>query len=214
MQKHLLNMSLLNLSLTRELHEKMDEKDRQIAELQQLLEQRDGKVDQKFQQLDGSQKQQFQQLDGKVDQKLQQLDGRVEHLLDLMSTCHTREFTVTNFSQLKGRGREWTSDSFHYSFMQGYKFKFWLYFSSSTWISVYLYLLLGEHDDKLLWPIKCTASISILSQKTDCNDIEKSQSWEWNRTTSETYQRFYDIDYSNLSTEIYLRCKLRMTIKS
>ena len=45
MQKHLLNMSLLNLSLTRELHEKMGEKDRQIAELQLQLKQLDGKVE-------------------------------------------------------------------------------------------------------------------------------------------------------------------------
>ena len=81
MQKHLLNMSLLNLSLTRELHEKMDEKDHQIAELQLQLEQRDGKVDEKF-----------QQLDQKGDQKFQQLDGQLEHLHDLIVTRHTQEF--------------------------------------------------------------------------------------------------------------------------
>ena len=118
MQKHLLNMSLLNLSLTRELHEKMDEKDRQIAELQLQLEQLDGK----FQKLDGKVDHKFQQLDGNVKQQFRQLDGRVGHLQDLIH--HTREFTVTNFCQMKGNDRNWTSDPFNYSFMQGYKFKF------------------------------------------------------------------------------------------
>ena len=204
MQKHLLNMSLL-ISLNRELHEKMDEKDRQIAELQLQLEQ-----------LDGTVKQQFQQLDGKVDRKLQQLDGRVEHLLDLMH--HTREFAVTNFSQLKGKGTSWISDPFHYSFMLGYKFKFRLFFSSTTWMGVCLFLLPGEHDDKLLWPIKCTASIQILNQVEDRNHIERSESWEWNRTTAQTYKDISKVDYSTLSTHTYLkgdrlRCKLRIIIK-
>ena len=222
MQKHLLNMSLLNLSLTQELHEKMDEKDRQIAELQLQLEQRDGNAKQQFQQLDGKiQKldgkvdRKFQQLDGNVKQQFRQLDGRVGHLQDLMH--HTREFTVTNFSQMKGNDRNWTSDPFHYSFMQGYKFKFWLYFSCGTWMGVHLFLLPGEHDDRLLWPIKCTASIQILNQKEDRNHIEESQSWEWNRPTRQTYREISKILYSSLSTQAHLkgdclRCKLRITI--
>ena len=156
-QKHLLNMSLL-ISLNRELHEKMDEKDRQIAELQLQLEQRDEHI-----------KQQFQQLDGKVDRKLQQLDGRVEHLLDLMH--HTREFTVTNFSQLKGKGTSWISDPFHYSFMLGYKFKFRVFFASTTWMGVRLFLLPGEHDDKLSFnPLQKlpTTNCSRAARRTRC----------------------------------------------
>ena len=211
MQKHLLNMSLLNLSLTRELHEKMDEKDRQIAELQQQLEQRDEHI-----------KQQFQQLDGKVDQKFRQLDGRVvEHLQDLIVSRHTREFTITNFNlwKEKRKGTDWYSDPFHYSFMQGYKFKFNLDFRYGTYMGVYLYLLPGDHDDGLLWPIKCTASISILNQEEDRNHIERSESSTWVRTTTDSgaYQKISDIDYSSLSTQTHLkgdclRCKLRIVI--
>ena len=203
MQKHLLNMSLLNLSLTRELHEKMDEKDRQIAELQLQLEQRDEKVEQQFQQLDG---------------KIQKLDERVAHLQDLMVSRHAREFTVANFSQLKGKWTHWCSDPFHYSFMQGYKFKFNLFFGS-TFVRFLLFLLPGKHDDKLLWPIKCTASIQILNQEEDRNHIERSNSWEWDRTTRATQKNLPpDIDYSRLSTQTHLkgdclRCKLRMIIK-
>ena len=44
-QRHLLSMSLLNLSLTRELHQKMAEKDQQIAELQEQLQEQNSKLE-------------------------------------------------------------------------------------------------------------------------------------------------------------------------
>ena len=44
-QRHLLSMSLLNLSLTRELHQKMAEKDQQIAELQGQLQEQSRKLE-------------------------------------------------------------------------------------------------------------------------------------------------------------------------
>jgi len=44
-QRHLLSMSLLNFSLTRELHQKMAEKDQQIAELQEQLQQQNSKLE-------------------------------------------------------------------------------------------------------------------------------------------------------------------------
>ena len=194
MQKHLLNMSLLNLSLTRELHEKMDEKDRQIAELQV-------------------------QLKHLVEQKFQRLDERVEQLQDLMAgSSHTREFTVTKFRQWKGK--DWYSEPFYYSSIQGYKFKFNLDFCrSSTAIEIYLVLLDGEHDNKLLWPVKCITSIWILNQEEDHNHIERTESLEWNRGSSEDHRRIDKIRYSSLGTQTHLkgdclRCKLRIIIQS
>ena len=47
-QRHLLNMSLLNLSLTRELHQKMAEKDQQIAELQGQLQEQSKKLEEQI----------------------------------------------------------------------------------------------------------------------------------------------------------------------
>ena len=44
-QRHLLSMSLLNLGLTRELHQKMAEKDQQIAELQEQLQEQNRKLE-------------------------------------------------------------------------------------------------------------------------------------------------------------------------
>ena len=237
MQKHLLSMSLLNLSLTRELHEKMSEKDRQIAELQlqlkhldgkveQKFQQLDGKVEQKFQQLDGKVEQKFQQLDGKVDQKFQQLDGKVdqkfqqldeqvEQLQNMMGSRNTQEFTVT-FHQWKGR--DWYSEPFYYSFIQGYKFKLNLDFRQPTHMRIYLALQKGEHDDKLHWPIKCVTTIWILNQEEDRGHIERSSSSEQNSTTGQSHAEISNINYSSLGTRTHLkgdrlRCKLRVVVK-
>ena len=68
-QQHLLSMSLLNLTLTRELREKMEEKDRQIGELQEELkrqgkeiEQRDRQTRQHLQEMKQEGKQSHQQV--------------------------------------------------------------------------------------------------------------------------------------------------------
>ena len=196
MQKHLLNMSLLNLSLTRELHEKMDEKDRQIAELQLQLKQQDENA-----------KQQFQQLDGRVEQ-IQRATGLV---------C-TQEFTFTEFSQWKAKMKGHFHSEPFYSSVHGCKYKFNIDFHIRS-MAIFLYLLPGEHDDRLLWPIKCTASISILNQREDRNHIKRSESWEWDRTTSEkTYKKISEIDYSTLSSHTHLKgdhlhCKLWIVVK-
>ena len=207
-QKHLLTMSLLNLSLTRELHEKMDEKDRQIAELQLQLKQLDGKVEQKFQRIDGKVEQQFQQLDGKVEQKFQRLDGRVEQQFqDLKFSVHTRKFTITDFCKRKAHQEHFHSEPF-YSCIQGYKFKFNIDFYSAN-INVYLYLLPGEYDDRLSWPIQCETSIWILN-------TERRSRWEWNRTTEDTYKLISSISYPSLThlKDDCLSCELRVIIKS
>ena len=191
MQKHLLTMSLLNLSLTRELHEKMDEKDRQIAELQLQLK----------------------QLDGKVEQKFQRLDGKVEQLQNMMGSRHIQEFTVAKFSQWKGR--DWYSEPF---FIQRYKFKLNLDFRDQTNMKIYLALQKGEHDNELNWPIKCIINTWILNQEEDCDHIARHESWEWNSTPSASYKQTSGIRYSSLSTQTHLkgdslRCKVWIIIK-
>ena len=226
MQKHLLSMSLLNLSLTRELHQKMDEKDRQIAELQLQLQQLDGKMEQldgKVEQLDGKVREQFQQLDGQVEQldgKVEQLDGKVErHFHDLVGSVFTKEFTLTEFNQTRKHGT-WFSPSF-YSGQLGYgcKFMFNIDFDNpARLMPVYLYLEKGEYDDHLNWPIKCIVRLQILNQLEDRNHIERSASWEWEKPTENTCKKISDINYSSLCIQTYRRdnklcCKLHITVR-
>ncbi len=51
-QHHLLTATLLNLRLTRELHQKMEEKDQQIVDLQKQVKEQGNNIDAKIQQLD------------------------------------------------------------------------------------------------------------------------------------------------------------------
>ena len=216
MQKHLLSMSLLNLSLTRELHQKMDEKDRQIAELQLQLQQLHGKVREQFKQLDGK----VERLDGKVREQFQQLDGKVErHFHDLVGSVFTKEFTLTEFNQTRKHGT-WCSPSFYSGRLDyGYEFIFNIDFDDPAHLmSVYLYLEKGDHDERLSWPIKCIVCFQILNQLEDRDHIERSASWEWGKPTKDTYQKISDINYSSLTTRTYrkddnLCCKLHITVR-
>ena len=187
MQKHLLSMSLLNLSLTRELHQKMDEKDQQITELQLQLQQLDGKVEQHFHKLVGS--------------------------------VFTKEFTVTEFSQWKARKKGHYNSEPFYSGRLGYKFEFNINFYGTN-MGVFLYLLKGDHDSHLNWPINCTAHVQILNQEENHNHIERSASWKWGKQSASDCTKIssIDVDYLSLSTQTHLkgdslRCKLHITVR-
>ena len=80
-QHHLLSISLLNLSLTRELHQKMDEKDQQIAELQKQLQEHDKKLEEQFQEIEslrGQGKQTETQLQKQLETGFTRLQGQID----------------------------------------------------------------------------------------------------------------------------------------
>ena len=80
-QRHLLSMSLLNLSLTRELHQKMAEKDQQIAELQKQLQQQNSKLEKHFKDLEEQTEKQLQtQLEDLQQKQAKQITGMQEKL--------------------------------------------------------------------------------------------------------------------------------------
>ena len=71
-QQHLLSMSLLNLTLTRELREKMEEKDQQIAELREELKQQGKEIEQRDRQLNEQVTHLQQDLQKQIEQSQQQ----------------------------------------------------------------------------------------------------------------------------------------------
>ena len=80
-QRHLLSMSLLNLSLTRELHQKVTEKDQQIAELQEQLQEQSRKLEEQFQEIKNFQeqgKQTNKQLQKQLESGLTGLQGQID----------------------------------------------------------------------------------------------------------------------------------------
>ncbi len=133
-QHHLLTTTLLNLQLTRELHQKMEEKDQQIVDLQKQVKEQGNNIDTKIQQLDAKVAAKLENLDTKVDTKFQDLDVKVEQQarnLDtkvsdlkvrmeantmklLLNGFSYHEFTLTKFTQQQAQGGygRWFSGEF------------------------------------------------------------------------------------------------------
>ena len=76
-QRHLLSMSLLNLSLTRELHQKMAEKDQQIVELQGQLQEQNRKLEEQTKCLQEQGKQSEKQLQKQLETRLTALQHQI-----------------------------------------------------------------------------------------------------------------------------------------
>ena len=83
-QRHLLSMSLLNLGLTRELHQKMAEKDQQIAELQEQMQRQNSMLQKQIKDLQEQTEKQLQtQLDAGfsgIRGEIQTQDGKLTDL--------------------------------------------------------------------------------------------------------------------------------------
>ena len=214
-QHHLMSTTLLNLRLTRELHQKMEEKDQQIVHLQQQVKEMDSKIDAnletqakdldtKLQQvtkdLDTKLQQVSKDIDTKVDtgfkqqaketsevsvkvqlthQQTVKLDQQLNKLqtdqtsLALVSGFSRHEFTLTEFKkhQAKGGDGNWYSDKF-YNHPGGYCFKLNICTNGygtarGTHLTAFFTLQRGDNDDKLKWPIKCTAYLQMLNQRGD-----------------------------------------------
>ena len=78
-QHHLMSATLLNLRLTRELHQKMEEKDQQITELQQQIKNLDTKIEQKVTDLD-TKTEQLKDLDAKTKHQIHDLDTKLDQV--------------------------------------------------------------------------------------------------------------------------------------
>ena len=147
-QHHLMSTTLLNLRLTRELHQKMEEKDQQIADLQQ----------------------QVNQVNTKIDKNISKIISRFDEL----STVHgfiSAEYTLTEFSKYQGADGpcKWYSNKVTYPSGPGYTFKVYIFIQQHTadvlHLSSYLCSNAWEVDDLLFSSV--TARLQLLNQRGD-----------------------------------------------
>ena len=87
-------------------------------------------------------------------------------------------FKMTSFSKLKEKGKSWYSPPF-YAFPGGYKMCLSVDAGGyadgkGTHISAFLYLMAGENDENLEWPMRGTFSIEMLNQEKDGNHKQYS----------------------------------------
>ena len=136
--------------------------------------------------------------DIKYDTNLQQ---QSTHLTQCMSDpnkvdeytapCFTsHDFNLTNFKkhQEKGGIGSWYSDPF-YTYPGGYCFKLNVDTnghgkSLGTHLSAYLYLLPGDYDKELKWPIKCTVHLEMLNQRGDHGHHTVVRTMEYGKVTT------------------------------
>ena len=211
-QHHLMSATLLNLRLTRELHQKMEEKDQQIAELKQQLNEHAKDLDTKLQQ-------QTKDFDTKLQQTVQVQTGIAEKLstIELQTGLTWHEFTLAQFKKQQANDLEgnWYSNNF-YSSPGGYKFQLNICTNGhgeahGTHLSAYLFLRSGNYDKKLQWPFKGTLYLELLNQRGDHNHymcITTVEHKKENSGISIIGQKFYSLaglTYNAQNDTEYLR---------
>ncbi len=121
-QHHLLTATLLNLRLTRELHQKMEKKDQQIVDLQKQVKEQGNNIDAKFRNLE----QQAGNLDTKVSDLMTTMQTdtvKIHNDLLLLNGFSSHEFTLIEFTkqQTKPSHGHWDGGVFT---AQGWSFTF------------------------------------------------------------------------------------------
>ena len=214
--QHLTAMTMLNLRLTKQLQQDSTERDKKIAQLQQeqkkLQTEMKMKMDeirtaitdeQKKMQIAMLEEQKKMQTDIKTridEQKteltvlktgIKRLEHTTHHIEQHTSggACTVNEiFTFTQYSQRKYSGCIVDSDPF-YSHHHGYKFKLKIHYYTSldNDIGAYLYLMKGEYDDQLNWPVEIKVQLELLNQNGDHHHVVRTVNMKWNKAERDRY---------------------------
>ena len=135
--------------------------------------------------------------------QIQQVHNTTQHIeVHTAGPCGLcKVVTFDQYSQRKGGGNEFYSDPF-YSHQHGYKFKLRIGYFSSKYndIGTWLYLLTGEYDDQLPWPVNVTVRLELLNQTGDHHHVERTKTWKWGNDKRGGYEAIDDslMKYSDL----------------
>lgn len=191
-KEHLLKMCALNLGLTQQLVKKVEEKDRQIEQLQtQLLAMKD-ELKQSMEKLQESTSSSLLTLESHLETQVKGVGDQmtkhmcsmdssidsvksclvdVQHQMDAMQcTLPPIEFTVTNFAALRHHKLEWRSPPF-YSHHGGYKMCMGVspngvHKGCGTHVSLRFYKMLDLNSDSLKWNVKIRLKVHVQNQNT------------------------------------------------
>ena len=173
--QHLIAMTMLNLRLTRQLQQESTERDKKIENLQQEIH---------------HQKKQHVEIcaELKLQIELQNVnfDEHKRELAELKAGIHELEQTTKHIEQHTSGGacsvckvfffdhyrqRKCSDDVLSapfYSHHHGYKFSLKISYNEDfNDIGAHLYLMVGEYDDDLQWPMKGKVQLELLNQAGD-----------------------------------------------
>ena len=180
-QKHLMLMADNAMETKKQLQTKVHEQEQKLGE----WEQKCGKQEQTIQDLELKLEEQSKKLD-----LLQQDLNSKGQLLDKVTSEQlinsTRTFEMRNFSVEKAKDKpgDWKSPA-TYTHLHGYKFCIGVDangegFVQGRGVSVRLYVMAGEYDEGLKWPVQATFTVGLISQSRRRNK-EYSKQVQWDR---------------------------------
>ena len=123
--------------------------------------------------------------------------GSCSHIDGVCSV--SKVLTFTQFAHFKGsRYNEVISDTF-YSHHHGYKFKLRIIYAPDNHACLYLYLVTGEYDDQLHWPVEVKVRLQLLNQAGNHHHVEKIKATsKWKKNDRDSYRLSDVIKYSEL----------------
>lgn len=100
------------------------------------------------------------------------------------------EFTMTNYIRCKHTRNLWFSPPF-YSAYRGYKMllrvdAFGVGDGKGTHLSLYVCIVKGQYDEKLVWPVKGEMVVQLLNWKDNSKHVRELVGFSGNRITSDT----------------------------
>ena len=204
--QHLTAMTLMNLRLTRQLQQDSTERDRKIAQLQQemtdqkkLLTEVQTDLSEKIAKIDKEVKAEMELNFGVQTRELSELKGHIKELqlttrhIEIHTACGvcsgSEAFTFTQYSKRKGSRARIDSDPF-YSHHHGYKFSLRIHYyaSHNNDIGAKLYLMKGEYDDELPWPVRVKIKYELLNQAGDHHHVVRSMEMTWRKDKRDTVE--------------------------
>ena len=179
--QHLTSMAVLNLRLSRQLQQDSTERDRKITRLQQdMAEQKKMQTEMKTKM--DEQKREVVELKAQM-QAVQHMTQHIEEHTAGGACSVCKVFTFTNYSQCTSSSSSQVYSDPFYSHHHGYKFKLWIcyYGSPDNDIGAFFYLVPGEYDDQLHWPVEVKVRLELLNQAGDHHHVERTKSFKWEK---------------------------------
>lgn len=115
-------------------------------------------------------------------QEMSFLEKELESLKQHLRIQTPCEIVMANYSLHKNSNTFWHSSPF-YTGPCGYKMCL-SFQSDDAFLSVYLCLMKGEHDDKLKWPFMGTVNIQLMNQTSDSQHFKTSIVYDTENTSS------------------------------
>jgi hypothetical protein len=109
----------------------------------------------------------------------------------MSSSCSGTElFTFANYSLRKESSTTEESDPF-YTHHEGYKLKLLITYYSDD-IGAFLFLMKGEYDRQLQWPVEIRVRLEVLNQARDFRHVVKGATCTWKKTEKEKNRTIHD----------------------